>query len=1355
MANATTPVIQINEGKVGIGTSSPVSVLSLEGQQNLFSLKRGTAGDAQFFVSSDSSRLYFTHTNSQFATNGILKLDAGDASATFASDVTATANYTAGNSKIIYKAQRNGGAVAGDWSYDDATTDMSLGTSTAHAFSLKTGDTRALTLDSSQNATFAGNVTIGDNSASEIFLAFNSSATDFALGANGSNFMIGTNSDLDTGNLITLSGTNGRLGINSTGPLAPLHLVTPAVAGVDLTNISRTANNLVRFTNPQYSTSATMGLLLRVFPDSDARQGAGLLMTGGSDNAASNLSLFVSKDDGSGNNISISYSALHIAGNTSNVGIGTTSPGSKLQIYSTATRDIFISGHGTQAQNDWQAEHAFFISAGQGINIGKANANNNTNRLHILYNTANGDANYLAYNTSNVAKIHLSTNGNSYLNGGNIGIGTTTPDSKLNIETTKTVALSTAAHFLTLGLLIDDTTAYSTAGGGGGIAFRSKRNSSGTQTVFAAIDGAKEGTANDGYTGMLRFYTNQNSTGVPLERMRIDSAGAIKFNAYNSTNQTGSPTHILGTDANGLVVKSTAGSSIGPWLPLAAGSGDPLTGDLYINKSAPLLRLNDSGSNVPYELRVDGTTFSIKEVTNSRTLMSMTAGAVITLDSLGSNTIINTSGAMVVPNGNVGIGLTSAATKLDIGGSSSGASIRVKGNMSAGAYYYGYMFDGTNVQGTTQSNIFYAGGSVAAETTVTDWASLRIDTPVVTATNAVVTNNYGIYQASDLQKNYFNGNIGIGTASPTARLDVLTNSATGDNDIDRYVRFRADNGEERFAFNVGRSGNNSALEMYNSSEVQKVKIASSGDSYFNGGNVGIGVTSPSSPLHVDASPANGVYLSYLYNSATHNSANGLNVQTSSNNILTYGLRINTAGDSNALAVMGNGNVGIGTASPSEKLTLQVDAQNQAFSGKNGTDYLWFLRNEAGAGARQSGRFQLMDTNVATVNIESASNRDTFFNAGKVGIGTTNPGNLLDVAGDTDITGQLFVTHDANYVAKIKQTATSMSNASYTFEIDSTSHTSNMSTAGAMSVDVNGGRAFTITGSGLVGIGTNSPSSKLTVIGTGNYGTIKITNSVAANANKQTGICSLNYIGNSTSIFQYATNSGANTVYYGSADGSFRGITQHSFYVSSGANTVSHSLGMQITSGQVIVPGNMGIGNTLPQHKLDVSGTIRATNYRLAGNTSNPTTTAATIYDQAAVGLTLSAHNTSFRSYNGSAMVESARLTYDKLVVVGDVIAYGSPSDKRLKENIKPIESALDKAMKLQGVTFDWKKSDSILDIKEDIGFIAQDVKEVVPELVRENKDGMLSMRHQGITPILLEAIKELKAEIEELKKQIK
>jgi len=122
-----------------------------------------------------------------------------------------------------------------------------------------------------------------------------------------------------------------------------------------------------------------------------------------------------------------------------------------------------------------------------------------------------------------------------------------------------------------------------------------------------------------------------------------------------------------------------------------------------------------------------------------------------------------------------------------------------------------------------------------------------------------------------------------------------------------------------------------------------------------------------------------------------------------------------------------------------------------------------------------------------------------------------------------------------------------------------------------------------------------------------------------------------------------------------------------------------------------------------------------------------------------------------QSSNGGVGYKMAIATSGTLTVSADVIAFGSPSDIRLKENIKPIESALDKVSKLQGVTFDWKKSDSILDIKEDIGFIAQDVQKVIPELVRENEDCMLSMRHQGIAPILLEAIKELKQEIEKLK----
>lgn len=163
-----------------------------------------------------------------------------------------------------------------------------------------------------------------------------------------------------------------------------------------------------------------------------------------------------------------------------------------------------------------------------------------------------------------------------------------------------------------------------------------------------------------------------------------------------------------------------------------------------------------------------------------------------------------------------------------------------------------------------------------------------------------------------------------------------------------------------------------------------------------------------------------------------------------------------------------------------------------------------------------------------------------------------------------------------------------------------------------------------------------------------------------------------------------------------------------------------------------------------------SGSLTVVSYKFNGNASNPTNTTATIYDQSGVGLTASAHNFSIRNYNGSSMVESARFTTGSLTVIGDVIAFGTPSDISFKENIQPIENALDKVEKLQGVTFDWKESDSILDIKQDIGFIAQDVQKVLPELVRENDNGKLSLRHQGIISVLTEAIKELSDRIKVL-----
>jgi len=96
---------------------------------------------------------------------------------------------------------------------------------------------------------------------------------------------------------------------------------------------------------------------------------------------------------------------------------------------------------------------------------------------------------------------------------------------------------------------------------------------------------------------------------------------------------------------------------------------------------------------------------------------------------------------------------------------------------------------------------------------------------------------------------------------------------------------------------------------------------------------------------------------------------------------------------------------------------------------------------------------------------------------------------------------------------------------------------------------------------------------------------------------------------------------------------------------------------------------------------------------------------------------------------------------------GDVTAY---SDSRVKGNVKTIDNALNKVEQLRGVTYE--RTD--LENKKSLGVIAQEVQKVIPELVSEDQDGMLSVAYGNMVGVLIEAIKELNAKVEDLQKQI-
>ena len=119
-------------------------------------------------------------------------------------------------------------------------------------------------------------------------------------------------------------------------------------------------------------------------------------------------------------------------------------------------------------------------------------------------------------------------------------------------------------------------------------------------------------------------------------------------------------------------------------------------------------------------------------------------------------------------------------------------------------------------------------------------------------------------------------------------------------------------------------------------------------------------------------------------------------------------------------------------------------------------------------------------------------------------------------------------------------------------------------------------------------------------------------------------------------------------------------------------------------------------------------------------------------------------------------------TTGEIRATDDVTAYYS-SDASLKENVTNIENAIEKVQQMRGVEFDW--TDEYLDAKggeddyfvrkHDVGVIAQEVEQVLPEVVATRENGIKAVKYDRITSLLIEAIKEQQSQIEMLKSEIK
>ena len=105
-----------------------------------------------------------------------------------------------------------------------------------------------------------------------------------------------------------------------------------------------------------------------------------------------------------------------------------------------------------------------------------------------------------------------------------------------------------------------------------------------------------------------------------------------------------------------------------------------------------------------------------------------------------------------------------------------------------------------------------------------------------------------------------------------------------------------------------------------------------------------------------------------------------------------------------------------------------------------------------------------------------------------------------------------------------------------------------------------------------------------------------------------------------------------------------------------------------------------------------------------------------------------------------------------------VAASASPSDERLKKEIKPLEGSLDSVTRLKGVSYQWRTEDYPgHGFREgtQLGLIAQEVEKVLPEVVVHGPDGYKAVDYQKLVPVLIEAVKEQQKEITELRSMLR
>ena len=576
------------------------------------------------------------------------------------------------------------------------------------------------------------------------------------------------------------------------------------------------------------------------------------------------------------------------------------------------------------------------------------------------------------------------------------------------------------------------------------------------------------------------------------------------------------------------------------------------------------------------------------------------------------------------------------------------------------------------------------------------------------------------------------------------------------------------------------------------------------------GYVGIGTTSPSEKLHVSGSIlanssgiAGTVMLGSTSNSVFADSSGNLklwqNWSSSSRAIVASAGAVTVIGDTNdndsatahiftvqegdiaggntRMVVTKSGNVGIGTTSPTQsKLVVAGDI---SIPRNNSLVFLESITGTFRAKITSQNTFPTFNGLEFYTGNDGSTPKMTISDTGNVGIGTTSPSRTLSVETTDTATYDATVnaseisvsrkntSNTAGQVAAISLNATGWSGSTTgVVVLNAIQRQGNYSNADFAIQNRVGGsfeETFRITAYGNVGIGTDSPGSKLHV-GTyglaGNYVDSSTLPTTPANhLITLSPPSTAGYYGGGIA-WSEGTNVAASINAYDAGSGGALGLV-----FSTGNNTTLSE------SFRIATDGNVGIGTTDPGAKLDLSSSSGIV-FRVNPNntakkwyidTTNPdkfkkesnmilSADTANTHTNTHISLEVDGSVKMRVQHDGKVGIGTTSPAYaldvsGTIRATGDVIAY---SDARVKENVETIPNALDKVKSMRGVGYN-----KIGEQKRSVGVIAQELLEVLPEAVHQDKSGMYSVAYGNIVGVLVEAIKELEERVELLEEKIK